>query len=233
MEIGLEFTVPEVKQGSIVSALIKLDVSSAHEFPLQKLKSKTFAETIYVYDVGTPIRKEGKPYFESDAKIIFFKVPDSNPLSYNEEGINYKVFWNKIKIIPTEAEQSFLYGAFSVPNRFEPFKWLLLIVGVSLSSAAGFWVFKKIRIKSDGKKKLSEVKVKLLSATSYEEIVEVWMNRQTYLNTFPLIDEPFRKFEEKLFKVQFKPIQSEYEKSHVIESYKVFLNSIKGPLDGI
>ena len=59
------------------------------------------------------------------------------------------------------------------------------------------------------------------------------MNRQIYLLTFPAIDEAFRKFEQKLFKVQFKPSQTEHEKAHVVDSYNEFLASIKGSLDGI
>jgi hypothetical protein len=233
MDVGLEFSVPEVKQGSIVSAQIKLDATSAQEMPLQKLKSKTFAETIYIYDVGTPIRKEGRPYFEGDAKIIFVKVPESNQLTFTEEGISYKVFWNEVKVVPTEVEKAFLYGAFSVPTRFQPFKWILLVLGAGVISGIGFWIYRLVSFKNQKKKKLRDVKNKLLSPSSYDDVVQVWMNRQLYLLTFPAIDEAFRKFEQKLFKVQFKPSQSEQEKAHVVDSYNEFLASIKGPLDGI
>jgi hypothetical protein len=233
LDVGLEFSVPEIKQGSIVSAQIKLDATSAQEMPLQELKLKTFAETIYVYDVGTPIRKEGRPYFEADAKIIFVKVPESNQLTFTEEGVSYKVFWNEVKVVPTEVEKAFLYGAFSVPTRFQPFKWILILIGVGVISGIGFQIFRLVSFKNQKKKKLQDVKKKLLSPSSYDDVVQVWMNRQIYLLTFPAIDEAFRKFEQKLFKVQFKPSQTEHEKAHVVDSYNEFLASIKGPLDGI
>ena len=121
VDIGFEFTSKEVKQGSIVSALIKLDASSTQEVPLQKLKLKTFADTIYVHHVGTPLRKEGRPYFEADAKIIFIKVPEGNELTFTEDGKTFKVFWNPITVHPTEKSSQFLYGAFNVPARFKCF----------------------------------------------------------------------------------------------------------------
>jgi hypothetical protein len=233
IDIGLEFSVPEIKQGSIVSAQIKLDADSAQEMPLQKLKSKTFAESIYVYDVGTPLRKEGRPYFEADAKIIFVKVPETNQLTFSDEGMSYKVFWNEVKIIPTEVEKSFLYGAFDIPSRFKPLKWILFTLGILGLSGVSYWITEKLKIKKNRKKKLQEVKSKLVAANSYEEVVAVWMSRQTYLSTFPAIEEAFRQFELKLFKVQFKPTQTEQEKTLILDSYREFLNSIKGALDGI
>jgi hypothetical protein len=233
VDIGLEFSSPEIKQGSIVSAQIKVDASSAQEFPLQKIKSKTFAETIYIYDVGIPLRKEGRPYFEADAKIIFVKVPESNQLSFTEDGQSFKVFWNEIKIIPTEVEKTFLYGVFSVPSRFQYITWILSALGILVLVTVGIWFYRKHIFKVAEKKKLSDLKNKLLKPVTYEEVVQVWMERQIFLTTFPKTEEAFRQFEQTLFKVQFKPKQSESEKEKVLDSYKQFLSSIKGLTDGI
>lgn len=233
MDIGFEFSSKEVKQGSIVPALIKIDAASAQEFPIQKLKLKTFADTIYVYDVGTPIRKEGRPYFEADAKIIFIKVPENNELNFLEDGKTFKVFWNPISVVPTEKGKQFVYGAFDVPARFKALKWFLVVFGALVLSVFGFFLNRQYKIKSKRKKALADIKRKMFAATTYPDVVELWMSRQLYLNTFPAIEEAFRDLEQKLFKIQFKPSQSEDEKRDAIEAYKEFLNSIKGKFDGI
>ena len=232
-DIGLELSSKNVKQGSIVPALIKIDAASAQEVPLQKLKSKTFAETIYVYDVGTPVRKEGRPYFEADAKIIFIKVPDNNELSFSEEGKSFKVFWNPVIVTPTKTEKSFLYGAFDAPGRLNALRWVFLGAVILLLTGLGFWAKKIFQVKALHKKSLLDLKNKLRAATTYNEIVDLWMSRQLYLQSFPAIEEAFRKFEHQLFKVQFKPTQTDNEKRDVLDAYQLFLTSIKGALDGI
>ena len=233
VDIGLEFSVPEIKQGSLTSALIKIDAVGAQEVPPQKLRSKTFADTIYIYEMGTPIRKEGRPYFEAEAKIIFIKVPETNELSFAEDGKSFKIFWNAVTVLPTKADKSFMYGAFSAPARFQAFKWGICLLCITLLLVLIFWINRKYQSRAIRKKHLSDLKKKLIAPSNYFEIVDVWMNRQSYLTTFPLIEESFRNLEQKLFKVQFKPHQSEQEKEFIVESYKDFLISIKGPLDGI
>jgi hypothetical protein len=71
------------------------------------------------------------------------------------------------------------------------------------------------------------------SASTYEEIVTIWLQREKYLKAFPTIIEDFKKFETILNRHQFKPNRSSKEISEIQDAYEKFKTTLRGVLHGI
>lgn len=231
--LNLEFNKGAVKQGSLETARILLKADAVQKVSLQKLKGQTLGNTIYIYDVSPLVRKNGSDFFETNAKVIFVKVPETNALVSKLGAEDLLITWGDIPVSPTEGAKGFVFGNFEIPSRPQIFLWLSILVGVVILSCLGFWGRKKYQLNSSLKKKKKILKSELISASSYQEIVEVWKKKQLFLSEFPQIEEAFRTFEGVLFKYQFKPHQSEAEVSVVTEAYRDFVRKVEGGLNGV
>lgn len=231
--LNLEFNKGAIKQGSLESARILLKADAVQRVPVQKLKGQTLSNTIYIYDVSPLVRKNGSDFFETNAKVIFVKVPETNALASKLGSEDLLITWGDIPVSPTEGAKGFVFGNFEIPSRPKILLWLSILVGIAVLSVVGFWCRKKYQLKSSLKKKKQALKSELISASSYQDVVEVWKKKHLFLSEFPQIEEAFRTFEGILFKYQFKPRQSEAEVSVVIEAYRDFVRKIEGGLNGV
>lgn len=225
-EIFIHFKESQVQQGHISDAVLELKANAVQLVDLQKLKNKNLSETLYLQGLSPLVRRDDS--FLADAKVIFLKVPDLNTLT--TENITLK--WS-VQVIPTEASKDFLFGDFSAPGRSNLMMWpgaMLLIVAFAFS---GFKVRQKWNQKQLQKNNLKKLRNEIFSAVSYEDIVGVWKKKQTFLITFPFLKDSFKEFETVLFKHQFKPRQTQFEKDEVIHAYKTFLSKIEGGGNGI
>ncbi|WP_408098459.1 hypothetical protein ACJVC5_05985 [Peredibacter sp. HCB2-198] len=231
--LNLDFGKNEIKQGSLETAKILLKADAVQRVPLQKLKGQTLADTLYFYDVSPLMRKEGSDYFEAEAKVIFAKAPETNALGtkFGEEDL--LITWGNSQVLPTEAAQGFIFGKFEIPSRPKILLWLSVTLGVGILAFLIIWGRKKYLIKTTLKKKKRALKQELLSATTYQEVVDLWKKKHKFFDEFPQVEEPFKSFEAVLFKYQFKPRQNEAEISQVIEAYRDFVRKVEGGLNGI
>lgn len=233
VSIQLDFFDSQLKQGQLEVAQVTMTAEAAQNISLQKLKGANFAETLYFYELGPLIKKDGGDYFVADAKVIFLKIPESPKLIQklgNEEII---LAWPQIEILPTEGGKELIFGQFEIPSRKKILLWVLISLGLLTGLYALIKYRKQIALKKAAREKRINLKDKLFNATDYSQIVEIWLSRDEFLTAFPEIRDYFKKFEITLFKYQFKPHQTETEKAEVVTAYREFLTNIQGGLSGI
>lgn len=234
IKLGVSFYDQNVKQGEIASAKIVIDPQSMQKFGLQKLKGQTLAETLYIYDVSPSMKKEGQNDYESEAKIIFIKVPETTEVKQNVDAEEVTLAWGDITVTPTEAPQGFVFGNFEIPRVG---KWALyLLIGLLVAGFAGslgYWLSKKSKIINEKKRRIQEAKAQVLSCSSYEDLVNLWKKKHHFIELFPHIKEPFLRFETTLNRYQFKPSRSEKESEEIMAAYREFKSSVEGGFNGI
>jgi hypothetical protein len=223
--------VSKVKQGSLQEVKLLLDEETAQRVELQKLKGKTFGESIYLFSVSPLLRIQGK--LEADAIVIFTKIPTTKGAIHKDSTGDVLVSWSDVEIEPTQAPKDLLFLDFDIPKPVRVFLWImisltLILIGLVLARFRAKWLTKRQR-------KLIREKMKedLYQASDYTKIVSAWQNKHHYVKQFPHLDAPFRILEVTLFKYQFKQSQSDHEKEEVIKAWKVFLESSKGGFNGI
>ncbi len=231
--IYFDFKTDKIKQGSFQSVLLKMDESTAEKIDLQKLKGENIGETVYIQDVGPLAKMVDAHYFESTATIIFLKVPATDGLLYKTSKFEIPVKWSKILVIPTEAGKELLFGSFTLPQKVRIIFWLFGTIFLVIIFLIIFNFRKKWQAKKAIKFKRNNLKDEILSAARYEQVVNLWKNKHSFISQFPHLDEPFKVLEQVLFKYQFKPHQSEQEKAEVVKAYKEFKNKIDGGFNGI
>lgn len=230
VNLELVLNADSIKQGEIAPArLIVRD--SEGKTTLSGLKGKNIGKTIYLLSVAPFIGKAGQ--FESDASVIFLKVPEVNSATEVIEGEEIVISWQNLQVLPTEEENSFLFGDFEVPERKEIVPWVIGLLLLLVTGSMIYWLSQKLKIKKLNKLKLIKLKQELLECRNYDEIVLMWRQKQTYLNTFPQLDKTFKHFEQTLFKYQFKPQRTSLELDEVQKAYEEFKTEILGALNGI
>ena len=228
--VGLELILnsPSVKQGEITSG--RLIVKQADgQAGLNGLQGKNLGKTLYLLNVSPFMGKQGA--LEAEAKIIFLTVPSINAVSELINNEEVFIVWNNLEILPTESSKSFLLGDFDIPARRKIMIWMGSFLLALVIMFLGFWLKKRRSENSKRKTKLKNLKQKLLSCTNYEEIIEMWKNKNEFLITFPKIEESFKKFEIILFQYQFKSTRTERELDEVVSAYKNFKNDVMGVLN--
>jgi hypothetical protein len=228
--VGLELILnsPSVKQGEITSG--RLIVKQADgQAGLNGLQGKNLGKTLYLLNVSPFMGKQGA--LEAEAKIIFLTVPSTNAVSELINNEEVFIVWNNLEILPTESSKSFLLGDFDIPARRKIMIWMGSFLLALVIMFLGFWLKKRRSENSKRKTKLKNLKQKLLSCTNYEEIIEMWKNKNEFLITFPKIEESFKKFEIILFQYQFKSTRTEREIDQVMSAYKNFKNDVMGVLN--
>lgn len=221
---------PSVKQGEIVVGKLIVRESQG-QTSFSGLKGKNIGKTIYLLNVAPFMGKAGQ--LESDAKIIFLKVPESTSATEVIDGEEIVISWKGIEVVPTEESKSFLLGDFEVPERKEVLPWILGFFIVLILGAAGYWISYKIKAKKLTKSQQNKLKQEILSCQNYDEIVLMWRQKLRYLQTFPQLENAFKNFEQTLFKYQFKPNRTDRELEEVQKAYDKFKSEAMGALNGI
>ena len=232
-EIILSFPSDRIKQGSLVETTLKVDLETAQKFPIQKLKGETVGDVLHFHHISPLIRKNEDGAFYADATVIFAKVPEKNSVVYNSNSGQVTLAWPQIEIINTEADQKLIFADFTIPGKKNV--WLLILgslIVIVLFILA--WILgSRWKIKQQLKRKKLDLKQKLISAGSYEEVVSLWQKKSEFLKEFGYLEEPFRDLEKTLFKYQFKPKQTDIEKEEVMKAYRAFTQKTEGGINGI
>jgi hypothetical protein len=220
----------QLKQGEITTARLLVKESQGQSV-LSGLNGKNLGQTLYLLSLTPFVGKQG--LLESEAKIIFLKVPQSNSVTEIMNGEEIIVVWNNLTITPTETSKSFLLGDFEIPEVKELLPYLAAILVMSIGVAAFFWYRRRTNKRKLMAKKRQILKEELLNCLSYDDVVSMWKQKRKYLQEFQQLDPHFKDLEVTLFKFQFKPQRSETELHQVIEAYQKFKSDIAGVLNGI
>ena len=228
--VGLELIIdtPSIKQGEITSGRLVVKQADG-QAGLNGLQGKNVGKTLYLLNVSPFMGKQGT--LEAQAKVIFLTVPATNAVTETINSEEVFIVWNNLEVQPTEPPKSFLLGEFEIPAKRKLIVWgvsflLALLIVISI-----FW-FKKIgQKKSQQKAALKSLRNELLRCENYEDVVAMWVNKKDFVNSFPKIEESFKKFEIVLFQHQFKSKRSEREIEEVLTAYKKFKNDVIGVLN--
>lgn len=218
------------KQGEILSARLVIKEARG-QTALTGLKGKNFQKTLYLLSLSPFVVKSG--YLESDAKVIFLKVPESNSAKETINGQDVLINWGEINLVATEAAESFLLGEFDIPKKMRLFLWFAVGLLVLVLSAVSYRIFLKIKMKKVLLKRKKELRSEMLNCQTYEDVVLMWKNKLRYLSTFPHLENSFKNLEKVLFKYQFKPFQTSDEKSEVMRAFEQFKADVSGRADGV
>lgn len=233
VNVELFFDSQEVKQGSIENAKALLTSDSIQKVNFQKIKGQTLGETIYFYSLSPFVRKEGEKNYISDVKIIFVKVPTKNRLEHKVDGQDIVISLPQIKVTPVDIPEKLIFEQFDIPESFKYFKWIIVFFILVILCVLTLKYRQRTKNKHRELLKKKAIKESVLAATSYKDVVNVWQRKSEVISIFPSWESEFKELEKTLFKFQFKPSQSEIEKSEVMKAYDVFLNNVKGGFDGI
>ncbi len=230
VHLELTFNESAIKQGQIAPGKFIVKEGSGAS-ALSGLKGKKLGKVLYIQNVSPFMGKQGQ--LESEVKIIFIKVPESNSITEVLNGEETLVTWNGVEIIPTEEAKSFIFGDFEIPEKLKLFPWLIGLIGLILTLFIVFWFKKKLTNKASLKAKRNRLKQEILTAASYDDIVFMWRQKLRYLETFPEIEDQFKNFEKVLFKYQFKQQRTDKEIADVETAYLKFKTEVAGVLNGI
>lgn len=231
--IMLKFNDAKVKQGSVVDAVIGLNSETTQKLQYNQLKGQTLGETFYVYQAKPLMTKGSWDTLESEAKIIVTKIPENRPLLHKLGTDTIEIDWSEVEFIPTEVPKEFLFGTFEVPTRLELMKWALGALALGIVALISFRGYKKYKLRAEKKAKRRSLKASLSQPSTYEDVVSVWKTKPTYVKEFPHLEAHFKELERVLFKVQFKPSQTETEKAEVMKAYREFVTNSQGGFDGV
>lgn len=231
--LSLSLNSSEFRQGALVKGTLKLGPSQVN-IAVPKLKGQSFGETLYFHLVSPLLRKENSDSFESEVQVIFIKVPESTSLSGKIGNDEVVIEWNPVTIIPVETPEKMLWAEFTAPDYIvRNWYWLLLIPVLALLAFFGIRVSNKMTKRGKLREKRRLLAEEFKNCRSYDDVVGLWKRKQSYLKEFPVLEEPFRKFETVLFKYQFKQTQTEDEKAIVLKAYQDLLMESEGGLRGV
>lgn len=231
--VQMDFEAPILKQGKIERATLTLSKDAAQSIELQQIKGISIEETLYLYQIGPLVMTEGSNELSAEAQVIFLKVPETHSVKYKTGGSDIVFQWNNVEVRPTEASSQLIFSQFDIPSRPQILIWFLGTLLILIMWLAWFKYSKQIKYKKGLRQRKLKLRNELFEATDYQQIVRIWMNRDDYLKTFPEIVDHFKSFEKTLFKYQFKPVQTDSEKSEVCSAYQSFITNIRGGLSGI
>ena len=224
--------VPEhnsIKQGELVQAKIQISGYSGS----LALNGANISDTLYFYKTAPFIRNAQTETLETEATIIFLKVPKNNFVTGTVQNQPIRVSWKDLTINPVEAPESFIFGNFEIPKKINLF-WF--ITGLITAFLIAYFIRKKMKQLKTKKLKAAEIanlKSQLVSASDYTHVLEIWQKKHLYLEMFPKLQDEFLNWEQTLFKYVFKPHLTEIEKQLVISSYNEFKQKIGEKISGI
>lgn len=233
VRITLSFPKAQIKQGQLEEAEITMDFSAAQNFEIQKLKDTTPGDILYFHKISPMMRSNAGGTLTGKASVVFINVPQTNFVRFNEQDETIHLSWNDIEITPTEAKPVFLYENFSIPGRKEIKSLFIPLILIFLLLPLGVFLFRRYKKDKAEKERKRQLKESLLGASKYEEVVELWKEKNRFITEFPASEQAFRNLEEVLFKYQFKPTQDISEKNEVMKAYRDFTNRLQENLNGI
>lgn len=211
-EIKIQFNREEVLIGETVQG-------SVAGYYGQPIDNKRVGDELYIVSMDSEA-----------AEIIFLKKLSSSSLKLDEENT---IVWSPIELKEVSMpqgisliEQSLNFGA----NR----TWIIILTALAIISGilAKFYL-SHYRPKLIERKRKTEVKNKLFSASSFEEVTEVWRQKHQLIQMFPNIEEAFVRFEVDYYKIAFRPDISEEDKKSIEKKYQNFLDQVRGVNFGI
>ena len=228
----INFNEKKINQGSLQDVNLIIDEESFTKLDSIKLLGLTINETLYIQSIS-PFKKENSNQFSANATVIFLKIPKESSNVFETPKGKIEIAWGNIQLTPTEAPQGFLFGSFEIPSPKNILLVLISLIAIGALSFAGWKLKKKRDKKRKAQKILENLKKQIRNSGDYESIVETWKRKHEIISCFPNLTTPFAVLEKELFKVQFKPAQSDLEKELVKKAYDIFLEQIKGDLDGV
>jgi hypothetical protein len=217
-----------VNQGEIIEGVLILKEGVVPPF---SLRDKTFGKTVYLFSLEPFVGRAST--FEAKAKVIFVKVPETNILLETVNGEEVVISWSGLKVKPTEAVQSFLFGDFEIPARKKVLPWIGGILTLAFLCFIGWFLLSKSNRKRLQKQKKKMLKDQLSQADNYENVVTIWKNKHQTLKEFPEMDNAFKNLEATLFKYQFKPHRTPDEIQQVMDAYAKFRDEILKGQNGV
>lgn len=230
--VEIRFTQEKVTQGSLQKVELALDEESFSKLDSFNLQGSKINDVIYIQEV-TPFTRKGADSYETNATIIFLKVPETPNGTIETPKGKLNVSWRSIEVVSTDVSENFLFGEFEIPKSPKLVLWLAIMFGVIAGIFGLTKVIKNIKKRNKSKKYISQLKLQIESAQTYENIVDIWKKKHEILKFLPEIQSSFATLEKELFLYQFKPTQSESEKESVKRAYFRFLEEIKGALNGV
>lgn len=231
--LKLSFSSSEVKQGALIKARL-IVLPGQINLPLQKLKGASFGETLYFHRIDPLLREDGSETYESEVQLIFIKVPQGSSVSGQAGSQPVTLEWDRLTVLPVEAPDKMLWADFTAPDFIEDnLVWIWSVLIALPLLVAGLFITRKIRTKQRIKARKRKLQADFRSCQSYDDVVSLWQKKRIYISEFPFLEEHFRELETVLFKYQFKPKQSDYEKSEVMAAYKQLLEKSEGGMRGV
>lgn len=231
----IELISPEetINQGAIIKGALRFQGDDLTKVNRLKLSDLLFEKTLYISSSGSAVRNSNSDYLDVPVTFSFVNVPQSPVLGQKigEEEIQIDV--SDIRVNPSEASPQLILADFEIPIQKEWMVYILLVVIALVLLAAGIRFYLYLRHKREGKKRLLEMKDKVVQASSYEEISSVWQNRHHLLRLYPHVETAFRDFEGVYFKYAFKPSRSEDEIKTIKQAYSVFSEKLQGGNNGV
>lgn len=222
-----------INQGAIIQGALRFKGDDLTKVSRFKLSDMMISGTLYISSSGSVMRTDGADYLDIPVTFTFTKVPETNILEQNIKDELLKIDISGIRIQPSVAGDQLIIEDFIIPINKE---WGLIIVfGVLLLAltAVGVKVFFSFRQKREKRRKIQLAKEKILQATSYDEITQVWQDRVHLLELFPLSEKAFRNFEMIYFKYAFKPSQTEEEIGKIRGAYEEYSSKLEGGESGV
>lgn len=230
VNLELNLGLDELKQGQIAQGSLSVKSTDGNT-GLAGLKGKTIGKSLYLLSVSPFMAKQRE--LTSDVKVIFAQVPQSNSVTETINNEEITISWGNLKIIPTEASKSFLFGDFEVPSRMVVLPWIGIIIGLGLLALIIVRIRAMLNVKSGIKSRRLRLKEEITNGTTYDDVVLMWRQKSRYLQEFPQLDVHFKNLETVLFKYQFKSQRTEQEVNAVMDAYQIFKSSVLGDLNGI
>ncbi len=228
VSLSLDLNHKQVKQGEIVEGRLIVKQTEG-QAALGGLKGKNVAKTLYLLNVSPFMVKHGQ--LESEAKVIFLAVPQTNSITETVNGEEVVISWDGIEILPTEESKSFLLGDFTIPEARQVLKWVIFLAAPLLLIGVFVWFMKISKRRRLLKEHIAQLKKELSDCHSYDEIVLMWRNKRRYLEAFPSLDTVFKNFEDVLFKHQFKPSRTNSETEEVLTGYQKFIVEVSAVIN--
>lgn len=233
VRIDLSFPQNQFKQGSLQEATLQIDMNSAQNFEIQKLKGLTAGDTVYFHKLSPLLRSNASGSLSSEVAVIFLKVPESNNIRFKTGDKEISLTWQDVEVLPTEAGKGFIFENFSIPSRKKILFWFILTLALIAIGALGYVINKRLKLVREEKKRRLKLKEEILEVQSYEGVIQVWQSKILYIKEFPHLEYAFKNLEKVLFKYVFKPVQNEQEKSEVLKAYRSFVSEIREGFNGI
>lgn len=222
-----------IDQGSIQKGALRFSGEDLTKVGILKLSNLQIDETIYISHSDSVVTTEGASYLDVPITFTFTNVPQKEILEQKIGDIDLHINISGIEVKPSDAGDQFVLEEFSIPIKKEWGIYFLFTALLIIVLAGVLRLLMHLRLRRDRRLKLKAAKSKILAASTYDEITQVWQSRDELMKNFPEAQGPFRKFESVYFQYAFKPSRSEAEVKKVGEAYGEFTKNLEGGEGGV